>query len=175
MNNQEASSEMSVVALHECINTNSNVFNDIAESILKRDQMRIRRRVNRHLSALKKRMKTLFIMSCSTSSSASSFSPSSSSPPPAAYVGAIFCIDSDAALNLEGNVFKDIAESVLQRHLAEMEQLNEVSETRGVLIEQKQRQVGQSDEIKRERHHRFGSSSGLFRRAKRFLTCSKVM
>ena len=99
-----------IVALHESINVNSNVFNDIAEAILSRDTLKFHRRVARHLLAMKQRMKTMF------SSRPTSFLSSLSSSDD----GDIVCIDLDASLNHEENVFKDIVEAVLQRHLTEM-------------------------------------------------------
>ena len=109
MNN--TTSEMyRIVALHESINVNSNVFNDIAEAILSRDTLKFHRRVARHLLAMKQRMKTMF------SSRPTSFLSSLSSSDD----GDIVCIDLDASLNHEENVFKDIVEAVLQRHLTEM-------------------------------------------------------
>ena len=82
--------------------------------------------------------------------------------------GDIVCIDLDASLNLEENVFKDLVESVFQRYLTEGMNQKEVDEGVG-----KSEHEIQGDDTQKNRKNttRF-ISCGFLRRAKEILTCS---
>ena len=100
--------EVLVVALHESINDDCNIFNDIAETISKRHQSKWYRRVSGHMKALRYRMKETVVLT--------RLKLCRSKPRQNQDEGDIVCIDIDASLNQKHNVFHDIMQCVHQRH-----------------------------------------------------------
>ena len=151
-------SHISLVALHESINANCNVFRDIVEMVSRRYQSKWYRRMSRRIVELKDGIKESVVATrrklCRNKERRSQDDECD-----------IVCIGIDASLNVDANVFQDIVMFIHQRHLLAM---------------QRQQDPSRENEIKEQNHCGTTNDSkkrfGFLRRAvKRIFTCSSCI
>ena len=179
--NHHLSHEVLLVALHESINANVNVFNDIAERISEAQNKTWRGRVVRYIGAIKLRMKET--LKGAKTKLFRKKREEETSQAEVAEDGEIVCIIAiDASLNPRENVFRDITESVYERHVQKRETVQQRQDHAMLLApnqdddEEKHRRDTMTTMIgKPETSIRLGMGGRFLRAAKRTLTCSSCL